>query len=344
MGKQAHILVAVALARLAAGQVNLTNSFAFQFDGCCRGGMAQTWTLMKSNTDFNACAQMCLNSSWCNAIEVNGCNKLQCNGNCYHFYGDGVDLNNGRCLVDGTQKCYQKISTPALAGLKAGQAQLTNSFAFQFDGCCRGGLAQTWTLMGSNMDFNGCTKICRDSSTCNAIEVNGCNGLQCKGNCWNFNGNGFDLNNGNCLVDGTQKCYKKMPTPAPTPTPTPLPTPLPTPVPTPIVNLKSGGGWIIVKGSCSINMTTGRPCVVNGNYPENYRGEEECRVNTTGALSFATFSTEKWFDYVRVGDVEYSGDVTGRLANGSELIWSSDFYVEGPGWMICQTKDETPRV
>ena len=131
----------------------------------------------------------------------------------------------------------------------------------------------------------------------------------------------------------------------PTPVPTPRPTPRPTPVPTPVVGLSSGGGWNILKGKCSINMSTGEPCVVSPNYPKDYPAEELCRVSVTGKLEFVKFATEKWFDHLKIGEAEYSGSMTGTVGtNASELIWSSDFYIEGPGWMLCKSKEANPKV
>jgi len=125
--------------------------------------------------------------------------------------------------------------------------------------------------------------------------------------------------------------------------PTPAPTPVPTPPP--VVNLKTGGGWTINKGDCSINMTTGLPCVVSPNYPKDYGPEQFCNVSVAGFLSFEQFSTEKWFDYVDAGsDLQYSGDVKGQGPNASVLVWSSDFYTEGAGWMICRGKENKPSV
>jgi len=127
-----------------------------------------------------------------------------------------------------------------------------------------------------------------------------------------------------------------------TTTTTPVPTPVPTPAP--VVNLKRGLGWSINKGDCSINISSGLPCVVNKNYPFNYTAEEFCNISVSGPLSFAQFTTEKWFDYVKIADVEYSGNMAGTVESTAELIWSSDFYIEGPGWMICKKKAEDPIV
>jgi hypothetical protein len=83
-------------------------------------------------------------------------------------------------------------------------------FAYMFDGCCRGGPAKTWKVIGK-LDTIECQHRCSLDRRCNAVEVNGCNGDPlCGGQCLHFYGDGAGpITNGRCVVSGDQVCYKK---------------------------------------------------------------------------------------------------------------------------------------
>merc|ERR1712178_408054 len=89
-------------------------SYSYLFDGCCRGGPAQTWS-NKGNYELEKCQELCDSDATCNAIEVNGCNSnAKCGGACYHFYGTGGgEITNGNCVTNGDQKCYKKPTSSA---------------------------------------------------------------------------------------------------------------------------------------------------------------------------------------------------------------------------------------
>merc|ERR1719461_1015419 len=131
-----------------------------------------------------------------------------------------------------------------------------------------------------------------------------------------------------------------------------LPTPKPTPVPTPppaMKGLKKAMGWAISKGTCTIDITTGTPCVVSPNFPKPYADEESCKVKmkNTKAVKPEAFETEKYFDNVKIGDITLNGvlkkPTTMNLGKGVDTIeWSSDFYLTAKGWKICKTKYKSP--
>jgi len=132
--------------------------------------------------------------------------------------------------------------------------------------------------------------------------------------------------------------------------PTPKPTPVPTPTP-PLTGLKKALGWSVAKGKCTIDITTGEPCLVSPNFPKTYADEQSCsmKMTKTGALKPEVFTTEKYFDQVTIGSVKLSGELKKfpyiPLAKGVDTItWSSDFYLGGKGWKICKTKKKQPQL
>ena len=74
-------------------------------------------------------------------------------------------------------------------------------------------------------------------------------------------------------------------------------------------------------------------------YPNNYSRNEHSffRVGEAGTLVMDPFDTESGHDYLRVGDVSFSGN--GRRAvdvtPGTIIEWSSDDSGEGKGWAMC---------
>jgi len=82
--------------------------YKFAFNGCCRGSRASSWKL-KGTKDMATCKKMCTADKKCHAVEVNGCLKNNCKGNCWHFYGNEKgSLINGGCQRNGDMKCYSK--------------------------------------------------------------------------------------------------------------------------------------------------------------------------------------------------------------------------------------------
>ena len=81
----------------------------------------------------------------------------------------------------------------------------------------------------------------------------------------------------------------------------------------------------------------GYGCVTNSEYPKAYAAEQMCRFNASGTLKFVEFATEKWFDTVKIDGEEYSGNVSGTVEVKSELLWSSDFWLEGLGWKLVRS-------
>merc|ERR1719336_2249778 len=92
--------------------------------------------------------------------------------------------------------------------------------------------------------------------------------------------------------------------------PTPKPTPVPTPAP-PLTGLKKAKGWSIVKGRCTIDITTGTPCAVSPNYPKQYPAEQSClvKMKKTKAVKAEKFVTEKYFDVVSIGRIKMDGSL-----------------------------------
>ena len=88
-------------------------SFAYMFDGCCRGALAKTWKVI-GKLDTQECQHRCILDPKCNAIVVNGCNQDPlCGGLCYHFYGNGQGpILNGKCVTNGDQVCYKRNRVP----------------------------------------------------------------------------------------------------------------------------------------------------------------------------------------------------------------------------------------
>jgi hypothetical protein len=65
-------------------------------------------------------------------------------------------------------------------------------------------------MAGDNMNLAACQAACDQDSTCNAIEINGCNAKPetCGGQCWLFNIVGT-ITNGGCNGNGDQRGYQK---------------------------------------------------------------------------------------------------------------------------------------
>ena len=73
---------------------------------------------------------------------------------------------------------------------------------------------------------------------------------------------------------------------------------------------------------------------------DNHGNNERCtfRANVPMLLRATEFSTERYFDYVTIAGVRYSGtngpsDV--RLMGGETFTWRTDSSVTYPGFVIC---------
>jgi len=126
--------------------------------------------------------------------------------------------------------------------------------------------------------------------------------------------------------------------------PTPKPTPVPTPAP-PLTGLKKAKGWSIVKGRCTIDITTGTPCAVSPNYPKQYPAEQSClvKMKKTKAVKAEKFVTEKYFDVVSIGRIKMDGSLKKKRTvvlpkKVDSIKWTADFYLAGKGWKLCKTK------
>merc|ERR1711871_531083 len=120
------------------------------------------------------------------------------------FYGTGSgQLTNGQCVTNGDQRCYGRFHHRR-------SIMPETQYDYLFDGCCRGGPAQSWQDKGS-MSKEDCEGLCEADSSCNAIEVNGCLGNPaCEGACYLFFGTGAGpITNGACVTSGDQKCFEK---------------------------------------------------------------------------------------------------------------------------------------
>jgi hypothetical protein len=136
--------------------------------------------------------------------------------------------------------------------------------------------------------------------------------------------------------------------------PTPKPTPAPTPPPG-HKGLKAALGWKVEKGwkrgkGCTIQVWGGAPCAVSPNYPKGYGNGEKCVVSMgrTKAVTVVDFSTEKYFDRLKIAGKKLSGAPVNLKSlelgkDGHKMVWSSDFYLGSTGWKVCRTKAGVPK-
>jgi len=129
--------------------------------------------------------------------------------------------------------------------------------------------------------------------------------------------------------------------------PPPTPRPTPRPPPPPVKGLKSGMGWKVSKGKCTIDISTNTPCAVSSNYPKKYFRDEKCEITFTEKKKKTQrldikMNAEKYFDFVTIDGKEYHGTYQGKVPiKSKKFTWSADFFEEAKGktvgWKICKT-------
>jgi len=137
--------------------------------------------------------------------------------------GKFQDLYNSFKKMFGSAFKLPRLNFKGFAGgfmngvnkIKSHVANLVNrirgaaGYTFLFNGCPRGGKAQSWKNKG-NFQKTQCEMLCDKDPNCNAIEVNGCqHNVECGGACYHFYGTGSGFTNGNCRTNGDQKAYAK---------------------------------------------------------------------------------------------------------------------------------------
>ena len=129
--------------------------------------------------------------------QVNGClNGPDCQGQCWHFAGNGSDIRSAGCIMTGDQKTFLKPSVLV--------------FHHLFDGCPMGGLVRHRYSVATSKSRTECLRDCFIDPACHAIEINGClGGRGCQGQCSLFSGAGRDVYNGACVTSGDQRTYLK---------------------------------------------------------------------------------------------------------------------------------------
>jgi len=129
--------------------------------------------------------------------------------------------------------------------------------------------------------------------------------------------------------------------------PPPTPRPTPRPAPPPVKGLKSGMGWKVSTGKCTIDISAGVPCAVSSNYPKKYFRDEFCEISFTDKKKKPKrldiqMNGEKYFDYLVIDGKEYHGILKRKIEiKSTKFTWSSDFWEEAKaakvGWKICKT-------
>jgi len=96
----------------------------------------------------------------------------------------------------------------------------------------------------------------------------------------------------------------------------------------------------MVDGDCVLE---GDNCVKSRNFPEKYPDKEKCVIKAKGAFKIKIeqneFSTEKQYDWLKLGSTKYSGDggPNGQdTTAGQEITWSADYSVTKKGWRMCK--------
>jgi len=284
-----------------------------------------------------------------------GCSWQQNNGVYSPGWALGTEGSNWNldgakniCVLLGPSVCKAVTCTGGSCGVRAGSSLISspsgeitwvpNSACYQ--ACSWQPQTDTYSLgwaggvTGSQFDLAGAVTRCMQlgSITCKAVTCDKRAGLNC-GVRAGGSANGSPSGETTYWPQNTN-CYR-APTPQPTPVPTRAPTPAPTPSPTPVPTPKPQSNFFIKEGDCKIIDDKGYGCVTNSEYPKAYAAEKKCRFNASGTLKFVEFASEKWFDTVKIDGEEYSGNVSGTVEAKSELVWSSDFWIEGLGWKIC---------
>ena len=135
------------------------------------------------------------------------------------FSGTGTELDGSVVAANGTLQWrtdgsitrstpVQVCATNGLPVPAPPGSLSTSQYTFLFNGCPRGGIAQSWVNHGP-MTLLECELVCDRDPNCHAIEVNGCltNTTTCGGFCYTFTGTGTSIRNGNCVTNGDQRAY-----------------------------------------------------------------------------------------------------------------------------------------
>jgi len=109
---------------------------------------------------------------------------------------------------------------------------------------------------------------------------------------------------------------------------------------------REAGGWKVSTGSCTVDVSEGRPCAMSPDFPKKYRPEDTCTLvlEDTDAVMLENFDTEMYFDYLKINNASHSGKFKGKKVKlfNSTLLWSTDFYSEAKGWKICKAQADEP--
>jgi len=109
------------------------------------------------------------------------------------------------------------------------------------------------------------------------------------------------------------------------------------PPPTPAPLVPEGEAWAVASGDCVIN---GDGCLTSPNYPLTYISDQACTVilaaSNSMAIQVVDFQVEDYFDFLEVNGLHYTGgEGPGGVVPTAQITWSSDFAVEGEGWVLC---------
>jgi hypothetical protein len=124
-----------------------------------------------------------------------------------------------------------------------------------------------------------------------------------------------------------------IPTPPPTTGPTSPPTTAPTLPPIP------DGTWEVVTGPCFLEANG--QCITSPNFPSRYDDDEFCEIRAAanfGPVSATFFRTERDYDYLRIGGLEFHGSDGPQsvvIPVDGSMTWESDNMVAAKGWRVC---------
>merc|ERR1711924_221681 len=128
---------------------------------------------MPGSYDYPECLQKCFETPGCNAIEINGCNSVRCDGKCYLYTSVPFGtIYNGGCDRSGKQRGYTRKPVFLEVGV----------------GCLRGRGAKDPHGRGPQTK-GGCAALCGGDSACSGFEIFGCGGDvsgECSGDCYTY--------------------------------------------------------------------------------------------------------------------------------------------------------------
>merc|ERR1712060_915030 len=94
--------------------------------------------------------------------------------------------------------------------------------------------------------------------------------------------------------------------------------------------------WAVESGPCTLHNNG---CMRSPNYPREYGDDEVCiiSINGIGSISATNFKTEEGYDFLYLGDVNYSGNQGPNSVTPTQaIVWSTDGSItERPGWELC---------